>query len=104
VCHEKRGDRNYYKLRFRRNGRQVVRYIGNAERAAAVVQELAVLQHKATVMRVLKANVKLANNMLKEAIVFTKPMLEANGYVFHGRAIRRPHVACNEVDCSKNES
>ena len=42
---DRRGQRAYAKLRFRRDGRQIVRYVGGAERAQAVAAELAVLQH-----------------------------------------------------------
>ncbi len=36
VSPEQRGNQTYYKLRFRRAGKQVVRYIGTADRASVV--------------------------------------------------------------------
>ncbi len=40
VAIESRGQRCYFKLRFRRDGRQVVRYIGDEIQANAVADEL----------------------------------------------------------------
>ena len=54
VSLEKRGNRRYWKLRFRRDGRQVVRSIGSAEQAHAVRAELAELQTDARQQRELK--------------------------------------------------
>src|SRR5687767_5045997 len=44
VSKERRGERTYYRLRFRRCGRQQVRYIGGAARAQTVQTELDTLQ------------------------------------------------------------
>lgn len=90
VCAEKRGERTYYKLRFRRCGKQVVRYIGGAERATIVKQELAMLQAESKIMRELKARMKIANKALRVAKRMMEPVLQAHGFVFHGLAIRRP--------------
>lgn len=90
VCAERRGDRTYYKLRFRRGRRQVVRYLGGPVRAAAVQQELAVLQAEKHAMQELTARVKFANKLLRDAKRTLAPVLLAHGFVFHGLAIRRP--------------
>ena len=90
VGEERRGDRTYYKLRFRRAGKQVVRYVGGADRAALVKEELGILQAETKVMQQLKARAKIANKMIREAKRTMEPVLKANGFVFHGLAIRRP--------------
>lgn len=87
---ERRGTQTYYKLRFRRAGTQVVRYVGDADQAAIVRKELAILQAETKVMKQLKAKVKIANKMIREAKRTMEPVLQANGFVFHGLAIRRP--------------
>lgn len=89
MCEERRGSRKYYKLRFRSGGKQVVRYIGGARRAAVVEDELAILQAETKIMRQLNAKVKIANKMIREAKQAMEPVLKANGFVFHGLAIRR---------------
>jgi hypothetical protein len=104
VCEEKRGNREYYKLRFRSGGRQVVRYLGNAERAARVEHELSKLQNEAREMRALKAKVKIANKMLREAKIALQPVLAANGLVFHGFAIRQPRTRRHDVSASTNKT
>ncbi len=83
----------YYKLRFRREARQVVRYVGDCERAAAVARELSVLQHEVQVMRNLRQAVKAANKRLKEAKMQIRPLLEDHGFAFHGLSIRRSREA-----------
>jgi len=90
ICQEKRGERVYHKLRFRRGGRQVIRYIGNAERAAAVEQELSVLQSETAAFRALKAVVKIANKMLRDRKTQLELLFASHGYAFHGLSIRRP--------------
>ena len=96
VCGEHRGDRKYYKLRFRRDRKQVVRYVGDADRAAAVERELSELQHEATVMRELKARMRIASSILRVTKRLMTPILEANGLAFHGLAIRRSRKSSAE--------
>ena len=90
VSEERRGRRKYYKLRFRSGGKQVVRYIGSADRAATVHRELKILQAETKVVRELKARAKIANKMLRESKLAMEPVLENAGLAFHGLAIRRP--------------
>ena len=97
VCEERRGDRTYYKLRFRRGGKQVVRYIGGVDRASIVKQELSILQMDSKIVRELKARAKIANKMIREAKQAMEPVLKADGFVFHGLAIRRPRRLKNGI-------
>ncbi len=53
--------------RIRCGGKQVVRYIGGADRADIVKQELSILQAESRIKRELNARVKIANRMLREA-------------------------------------
>lgn len=102
VCEEWRGKRSYYKLRFRRGGKQVVRYIGRAERAAIVEKELTVIQAESKIVRKLMARVRLANKVLRDAKRTIEPVIQANGFVFHGLAIRRPRQQLNEQSNVRN--
>jgi hypothetical protein len=90
VTAEKRGPRTYHKLRFRRGSEQKVRYIGGAERAAAIKKELEVLQREVAKQRKLKELVKAASRMLRDAKAELEPLLASRGYAFHGLSIRRP--------------
>jgi len=90
VCQEIRHEATYFKLRFRRGRRQIVRYIGDAERASAVRIELERLQSETKCMRNLKRLAKIASRLLRESKQQLKPILEAHGLAFHGLAIRRP--------------
>ncbi len=90
VSAERRGDRTYHKLRFRSGGKQTVRYIGNAQRTAAVREELAVLQQTSKTAKELKRRTCRANRAIAEAKRLLEPLLNAQGFAFHGRAIRRP--------------
>lgn len=89
VCREKRDERVYFKLRFRRAGRQIVRYIGDDRRAAAIQKEMRELQADVRIMRQLKAIATAANQRLRQAKKELEPILNANGFTFHGLAIRR---------------
>jgi hypothetical protein len=97
VCEERRAHRTYYKLRFRCGGKQAVRYIGSADRAAIVNNELSILQTESKIMRDLKARVRIANKILREVKRTMEPALNANGFVFHGLAIRRPRRRQNGI-------
>lgn len=90
VCEERRGARRFYKLRFRRQRKQIVRYVGDARRAATVASELAALQHETRLMRKLRAGVKVTSGMLRDAKRQLEPLLQAHGFTFHGLAIRKP--------------
>lgn len=89
ISREKRGGRIYYKLRFRCHGKQVVRYIGHTQRAAAVEGELLDLQSETIARRKLNAVVKVGNRMLRDSKTQLEPILASHGFAFHGLSIRR---------------
>jgi hypothetical protein len=84
---EHRGDRSYYKLRFRRGGRQVVRYAG--QEAALVAEELKTLQAARRLQRELNKLNLAARQALREGKLILEPLLVERGFRFHGLAIRR---------------
>jgi hypothetical protein len=92
VAREQRAARTYFKLRFRSGGQQIVRYIGDEHRAAAVANELADLQSETRLMRHLKSLTVSANQRLREGKKRLEPVLAAYGWAFHGLAIRRPRT------------
>jgi hypothetical protein len=102
IAEEKRRDRTYYKLRFRRNHKQVVRYIGSAECAAVVRAELDVLQAETAILRKLNSIAKKAGQMLRDAKIQLGPLFEANGLAFHGLAVRRPRKLTVDVSIAKS--
>ncbi|MEO7403004.1 MAG: hypothetical protein ABIU95_04980 [Burkholderiales bacterium] len=90
VSTERRGACVFAKLRFRKNGRQEARYIGNSERAAEVSRELQLLQSARLALRELDKLNGLCQQMLRESNAHLRPLVEQHGWAFHGRAIRRP--------------
>ena len=89
MCPEQRKTRTFYKLRFRRAGKQVVRYLGNAETAAAVNNELLALQAEHKMLRELQSLVAFAHRELRVGKKQLEPLLQAAGWAFHGLAVRR---------------
>jgi hypothetical protein len=89
VSTERRPGKLVYKLRFRIGGRQCVRFLGHDEtQARAIREELRVLQRD---LRHRRETVKLrraVNKLLRDSKRQLQPLLEQNGYYFHGRAIR----------------
>jgi hypothetical protein len=91
VSTERRGERRYYKLRFRRLGAQTVRYVSSdVEQAAAVQKELDNLQTDTKILRELRAGTKKANAMLRNAKAKLEPIFHTAGWAFHGLGVRRP--------------
>ncbi len=90
VAGQRQGGRVYFRLHWRHEGRQHVRYIGSAELAAAVRKELDVLQRDVRTERLLTARTRAATKAIREAKRRLAPVLAAHGYTFHGLAIRRP--------------
>lgn len=86
---EQRSRRNIGKLRFRRGGKQIVRYIGGAEAARQVQDELSQWQAAHRKSRELLHLAKAARAALRESKQALAPCLEPIGYRFHGLAIRR---------------
>ena len=90
VCREERGNLAYFKLRFRRAHQQVVRYVGDAQHAAAIQAELDRLQADRRLERELRRITSTAQRMLREGKHQLEPLLEQENLRFHGLALRRP--------------
>jgi hypothetical protein len=86
---ERRQERTYYKLRFRRDGRQIVRYVGGVEKMALVAEELSLLQTARRHQRELNELVAAARKQLRNGKAQLEPALLERGFKFHGLAIRR---------------
>jgi hypothetical protein len=94
VSAERRGNTTIYKLRFRMNGRQQMRYLGIHERLANSVEaELDVLQREVRLQRRRAALGRAASNQLKSAKLTLQPLLESRGFHFHGLAVRKRRVS-----------
>ena len=93
-----------FKLRFRRDRKQVVRYVGNAKSADAVRSELSALQAEVRVTRELKAIARIAGKMLRDAKTELKPILECHGFKFHGLSVRRARQQSIDDSISTTES
>jgi len=89
IAAERRGENRYYRLRFRRGGRQQTRYIGSLDRAQAVQAELDSLQSEVQLQRRLAALGRDAARSLRDAKRQLQPLLEGRGFHFHGQAIRK---------------
>lgn len=104
VCVERRGNRIHYKLRYRYAGRQHVKYVGSADRAAAVQGELGRLQVAVRMRRELRGLVREARQMLRASKSTLKPLLESRCYGFHGLEIRRRQQDSNASFTSSSNS
>jgi len=91
-------------LRYRKDRKQKVKYIGNAERAVAIKNELVLLQAESLQAREISKIAKTASLMLRNAKSILKPLIESNGFFFHGLSIRRRRVQAETVSGSKNIS
>jgi hypothetical protein len=90
VARERRGERDYFKLRFRRGGRQVVRGLGTDPQLAAQIRnELQQLQADRRAELHLAKLDREARRRLRAAKQALQPHLESRGLHFHGLAIRR---------------
>ena len=91
VCGEQRGPNNkVFKLRFRLNGQQRVRYLGtNEEQAQSVQRQLLELQRSTHQHRQLRQVAREARQLLTQAKTNLRPLLTAVGFDFHGLSIRR---------------
>jgi hypothetical protein len=95
---ERRQDQRFFKLRFRRGSRQVVRYVGGTKAAALVAEELKTLQTARRMRRELEKLGRVARQQLREAKIALEPLLLGSGFKFHGRAIRRPRLSVSQID------
>ena len=97
VSTEHRGPRTYYKLRFRRQRRQIVRSLGSDPILCDQVrEELALLQADRQLARELTKLTQAALQQLRLAKKILEPMLGTRGFVFHGMAIRRRRIFKNK--------
>ena len=96
IAKERRGDRTYFKLRFRRHGRQQVRYIGDAARAQAVQTELDSLQRDLKLRRRIAMLPRSVTVALRSARKKLQPFAESRGYYFHGHALRKRRNTPNQ--------
>jgi hypothetical protein len=91
VAEELRGQRGpLFKLRFRRQGKQRVRYVGqDPDSARQIQQELANLQAgRRQEQELARLNAK-ARRLLRETKASLTETVEASGHHFHGQALRR---------------
>ena len=96
VTAERRGKRIYFKLRFRRDRQQVVRYIGSdPDKAEAVQRELDHLQEDRKKELELSRLTEKAKKMLRKSKWVLAPLLAEEGFAFHGRQIRRRRLQRN---------
>jgi len=80
----------YYKLRFRRGGKQVVIGIGaDKEAADNIREELRQLQRQRDFERDLNELVLGAKQLLRSSRRLLRPLLQEAGYAFHGYEIRK---------------
>jgi hypothetical protein len=87
----RRGRGPYYKLRWRRGGRQRVRYLGrDPGRAARARAALEALQRPLRAARLLARLLGEARRRLREARRLLTPRAEARGLRYHGYTARRP--------------
>jgi hypothetical protein len=88
LSRETRRGKDYFKLRFRRDGNQHVKYV-SAGQAAAVHVELEELQGAIRLKRNLAAATRAARQALRQTKRNLQPVLTTCGLAFHGLAIRR---------------
>jgi hypothetical protein len=84
---ERRGRRTVFRLRYRVDGRQHVRYISPRD-VEALEAELATLQRRVRARRHLRSIAVLARQALRDRKMTLAPLLEARGLHFHGHQIR----------------
>ena len=90
VSEERRRGRPYFKLRFRREGKQQVRCIGrDPEVAEAIRDGLSVLRTQRRLESALRDAARRARRELREAKRKLEPALQKAGFSFHGQAVRR---------------
>ena len=90
VAEERRGKTVYFKLRFRLQGRQRVKYLGRDVAFVNMIrQELAVIQTPRRTLQHVERCGQHARTSLRQMKSELTPMLASYGYHFHGMAIRK---------------
>jgi len=98
-CETRPGRTPRFKLRFRREGKQVVRYIGcDAGQAKSLREELAELQMRRKAERRLSAVTRQARHVLRQAKRKLEPTFHEHGLAFHGLTVRRPRCRTDAAD------
>jgi hypothetical protein len=87
---EVRRGHEVFKLRFRRDAKQCIKYV-SVSQVAAVRVELDKLQSITRLKRKLAAVTREAKRVLRQTKPSLQPILESHGLAFHGLAIRRRH-------------
>jgi hypothetical protein len=91
------GKRPTYRLRFRSNGRQIVKYVGTDPAVVETIRrEVTALQQAQREARELRQLVEEAHAVLRQTKRELQPTLEAAGMRFHGYAVRRARVKREE--------
>ena len=86
---EPHGQKRIYKLRFRLDGRQHVRFLGDDEELARSVQaELRVLQRQVRIKRQFADLRRATGRILRESKSALEGLLEEHGFHYHGQAFR----------------
>jgi hypothetical protein len=87
---EPHGRKQIYKLRFRLDGRQRVRFLGDDEELARAVQdELEKIQREVRDRREFANLRRRTRRTLSESKFALEGLLEEHGFHFHGQAIRK---------------
>ena len=87
---EPHGRKRIYKLRFRLDGRQHVRFLGDDEELARTVQEeLRVLQRETRNQRQFADLRRRTRRILRQSKSALEGLLEEHGFHYHGQAIRK---------------
>jgi len=81
--------KSIFKLRFRCDGKQRVRYLGGLTQAQAIEAELAILQRDLRLRRRLSALRQSAWQRLRDGKLKLTPPLEARNFYYHGFQIRK---------------
>ena len=93
----------YFKLRFRKDGRQHVRYLGRDARLAAQVDAaLASLQAPVCLAREAASLMAEVRQQLRRAKEKMKPHLTDLGFHYHGYVARRPRNSRASTGAEKN--
>lgn len=97
IAHEQRNGHAHHKLRFRRDGRQRVRYVPHFA-VSGLEKELHALQQQRLLERELAALHRRGRVLLDEMKVRLAPIVAAEGLIFHGFSIRRPRRLYRKPD------
>jgi hypothetical protein len=105
VAKEVRAGKSYFRLQFRRHGRQVVIGLGkDPELAERVGRELAQLQAERLADRKQKRLIRAAHDLLRRSKHELESALHCAGYAFYGYEIRKPRARREELSSQQEAS